>query len=214
MRSVRIALGAGLALTLVASVIVLSGSPPRVLAASSVAARTELASTGPEARACQAGEVLPAGTTAIRLSLGAFTGPAVSVKAVSAGRVITAGAHGSGWDGQALTVAVRAVPRSVAPASVCFSISTAGGEGATLFGTPTKSDIALRAGNGVPLKGRLKIEYLGYGKSSWLALLPSVAQNLGLGRAWSGLWVVFLVPALMLLATALASRLIARELHD
>lgn len=213
MGSVRTALVAGLALVLVAGVVVLSGSPPRVLATNATGAGTELAVTGTNARACQRGERLPGGTDAIRLSLGAFTGPALKVQVLSAGRVVTSGEHDSGWDGQTVTIPVKAVSRSIAAVQSCFAISTAGAESVKLFGTPTAPEVAARAGNGTSLKGRLRLEYLGAGRTSWLALASSVARNMGLGRAWSGVWIAFLVAALMLLAIALGSRLIMRELH-
>jgi hypothetical protein len=56
------------------------------------------------------------------------------------------------------------------------------------------------------------VEYLGPGRSSWLELASSVATNMSRGRAWSGIWVVFLVVALMLIAAALAAWLALREL--
>jgi hypothetical protein len=213
MRSVRSALAAGLALIVVACAVVLSQSQPAVLATNSTPLNTELAATD-DSGACQSGERLARGTDAIRLSLGAFTGPPVSVKVISGARVLTQGEHGSGWDGETLTVPVRAVSHSASSVSVCFTITHADGEGVKLFGLHTAGAIAARTSTGQALSGRLSIEDLGDGHVSWLSLLPSVARNMGRGRAWSGVWVVLLVAILMLAATALASRLILRELHE
>jgi hypothetical protein len=214
MRSVPSALAAGLALTVVAGAVVLSRSPPAVLATNAITAGTEVAITEGNAKACQADESMPAGTKAIRLSLGAFTGPAVTVKAVSGTRVVTSGKHRSGWDGKTVTIPVRAVPAAVSPVTICFSTPTAKAEEVKLLGSSTKPALAARTGRGEVLGGRIRVEYLGDGHSSWLALLPSVARYMGRGRAWNGIWITVLVAALMLAVTTLASRLIVRELDE
>jgi hypothetical protein len=214
MRSVGTALAAGLALTVVASALVLSRSPLTVLAANSTALSAELAVSASHTKVCQAGEQLPAGTVGIRLSLAAFTGPAVSVNAVSGGRILTSGDLSSGWDGNAVTIPVRALSHSNYPVKICFAIPVSGGEGVKLLGSLTSPADAAHAVSGGPLKGRLRIEYLGNGRSSWLTLLPSVARHMGLGHAWGGIWIAVLVAMLMLIATVLASRLILRELNE
>jgi hypothetical protein len=211
MRSVPTALAAGLGITVAALAVVLAQSPLTVLASNSTPMGGPLTTTAGAARACQAGERLPRGTIAIRLSLGALTGTALTVRALSGERVVASGERGSGWDGQTVTVPVRAVTHTIAPVKVCFAVPEPGEE-LTLFGSPTGRTTAAVAGSGQALPGRLRIEYLGRGRTSWLALLPSVTRHMGLGRAWSGIWIAFLVPALMLAAVIVASRLIVREL--
>ncbi len=214
MPNVRTALAAGLALITVAGVLVLSQAPSVVLASNSIEPNSELALTGNDANACQGRERLPSGTTAIRLSLAAFTGPAVTVRAVSGTRTIAAGEHGSGWDGKTVTVAVKARSVSISPVEICFAVSTVGAEPVKLFGSDTNPAAAAHGGGGEALKGRLRIEYLGDGRASWLSLLATVARNMGLGRGWSGTWVALLVALLMLSATAMVVRVVARELHE
>jgi hypothetical protein len=214
MPNVRTALATGMALITVAGVLVLSRSPPVVLASNSIEPNSELALTGNDANACQGRERLPGGTTAIRLSLAAFTGPAVTVRAVSGTRTIAAGEHGSGWDGKTVTVPVKALSVPISPVKICFAVSTVGAEPVKLFGSDTKPAVAARSGGGEALRGRLTVEYLGDGHASWLSLLPTVARNMGFGRAWSGAWVAFLVALLMLGATAIVLRVVARELHE
>jgi hypothetical protein len=213
MRSVRAALAIGLALIVVTGVLVLSQSPLRVLATNSTPLGAELAVTAASTSACQAGEQLARGTVAIRLSIGAFTGPAVRVKVLSGTRVIASGEHASGWDGASVTIPVRAVTHATSPVKICFAIPHPDGESVKLFGLHTAGAIALRTTTGQALNGRLSIEELGQERASWLTLLPSVARNMGFGRAWSGIWVVWLVVILMLAVTTLASRLILRESH-
>ncbi|HEY4810648.1 MAG TPA: hypothetical protein VIH71_06270 [Solirubrobacteraceae bacterium] len=212
MRGVRTALAAGLALMVVAGVLVLCEHPLVVLASNSIAPNATLGVASNNATACQGGERLPAGTRAIRLSLWALTGPAIKLSAFSGGHLVTSGERSSGWDGERVTVPVSTV-LTPAAASICFAIPTAGVEHVTLFGSDTNPAAAAHAGNGQALAGRLRIEYLGRGHSSWLALLPSVASHMGRGRAWSGIWVVYVVVLAMLAVTGLVSRLITRELH-
>ncbi len=212
MRGVKAALAVSLGATVVGIGLVLSESPVTVLASNSASANEVLTVYGRTARACQTGERLPRGTLAIRLSLGAFTGPRVTVAALSGARLVTFGERGSGWAGQTVTVPVRAVARTVAPVRICFALTLAGDEPVPLYGRSTGRATAARSGGGAALRGRMAIEYLGAGRASWLALARSVARRMGLGRAWSGAWVAPVVLMLILTATALASRLILREL--
>ncbi len=214
MPGVKIALVAGLVAIAVALALVLSGSPQVVLATNGVAAPEALAAANAGTSACQAGERLPRGTTAIRLSLGAFTGPAVTVRALSGAAVVASGARGTGWDGQTVTVPVRRAARTIAPVRICFASSSVGGEKMELDGSPAPPASSMRARNGEVLGARLRVEYLGSGHVSWWTLALSVARRMGLGRAWSGTWVVLLVATLMLLAVALCSRLILTELRE
>jgi hypothetical protein len=214
MRGVRSALAAGLTLIVASIAVVLSQSPLSVLANNATGAGERLAFTASNAGACQSGELLPRGTLAIRLSLGAFIGSAVTVEALAGTRVIASGERGSGWDGHTVTVPVGAVAHAISPVKVCFASPVAGGEPLTVFGSRSAPALAAHSRRGEALSGRLRIEYLGRGRSSWLALLPSVARHMAFGRAWSGIWVVFLVAVLMLAATLLASRLILRELDE
>jgi hypothetical protein len=213
MRSARTALAAGLALTVVAVAFTLSRSPLVVLATSSSSMGESLATGKSSARGCQGGERLPAHTTAIRLSIGAFTGPPMSVAAISPGnRVVSSGERGSGWAGQTVTIPVRPVSHPVAPVRICFAGRIVGGEQLTVFGSRGADKAVARTGGGEPLEGRFRVEYLGKGRASWLSLLGYVAWNMGLGRAWSGTWVSILVLLLMLATAILASRLVIREL--
>jgi hypothetical protein len=213
MRSVRIALAVGLGVSAAAVCVVLSESPLTVAATNS-AANEEIAATNRSSNACQTNERLPRGTVAIRLSLGAFTGPKVMVKALSDSRIVASGERGSGWDGQTVTIPVKAVSETISPATICFTIATLRDEEVAAFGKLTRQAIAAHAGNGKALPGRLKIEYLRRGRSSWLTLASSVARRMGLGRAWGGTWIVLLMLTLMLAAIVLASRLMIRELCE
>ncbi len=61
------------------------------------------------------------------------------------------------------------------------------------------------------LPGRIAVEYVRAGSSSWWSLVPSVARRMGLGRAWAGTWVAAMVALLMVTGIVLASWLTLRE---
>jgi hypothetical protein len=214
MSRVQIALAAGLAGIVLAVLVVLTGSPVAVLATNGVATNATLALANTKATACQPGERLPKGTRAIRMSLGSFTGPAVSVHVYAGGHLLASGEHGSNWAGQTVTVPIGLVTRTVYPVKVCFAAALVRGEALRVDGADTKPAVAARSAEGEALPGRVQIEYLTQGSSSWLSLLPSVARHMGLGRAWHGAWVAFLALALMIAIATLATRTIAGELHE
>jgi hypothetical protein len=214
MSRVRFALAAGLGLTAVAVAIVLAQRPTAIAATNSIPASQTLAvAANKSARACQSNERIPSGIVAIRLSIGAFTGPQVTVTVLSGGRVVASGERESGWDGQNVTVPVERTSRPLFPATVCFATSQIDEE-VTMYGHKTAASVAARSGRGEPLAGRLAIQYMGVGRSSWLALASSVTKQMGLGRAWSGTWIAFLVLLLMLTVGALSARLILGEVDD
>jgi hypothetical protein len=211
MRTVKVALGAGLALVAVAIALVLSGSPPRVASTNSVPFARRIAFSLGGASVCQASETLPAGTSAIRLSLGADLGPKVTVKVLAGERTATHGVRGAGWAGGAVTVRVKPTQRQLDDATVCFSF-TGANEVVSVWGMRTHRKLAAISSHGA-LAGRVRIEYLQPGRSSWWSSALSVARRIGLGRAWPGTWVVLLVMLLMLATGAIVLWLSLRELR-
>ena len=119
--STRIALGLSLALLIAALGLTLSQSPPTVASWNSVEAAVEFDSITSPFSACQANEVLPQGTAAIRLSLDSVLGPRVKVRALSGGRVLTHGERGSGWTAADVTVPVQPVTKTATNVSICFA---------------------------------------------------------------------------------------------
>lgn len=210
MRSVRIALVAGLALTAAAVLVVLSRSPALV-ARTNFPAEHKIGATAGSASACQSGELLPAGTTALRLGLAAALGPSVRVAVVSGEQVVTSGERGEGWAGGAVTVHVRPLPRAVKDASVCFAFRGEH-ERVTLLGERTPASDAATSGEQA-LPGRMRIEYLRPGRSSWWSLVAIVAKHMGFGRAWGGAWIALLVLALSTATATLALWTGVRELR-
>jgi hypothetical protein len=210
MRDARVALAAGLALLAVALVIVLSGSPQVLAGTNGIEPLGNvLASVPGGGSACQAGETLPAGSSAIRLSLGATAGPRVAVAVRSNGEVVAHGVSAPGWLGDVVTIPVEPLGRAVRDATVCFAFAGAY-ERVSFFGARTPARGAARSGKGL-LPGRVAVEYVRSGRSSWWSLALSVARRMGLGRARAGTWIALFVGALMAAAIAAASWSLIRE---
>lgn len=213
MRGVRVALGAGLTLLAVAIGLTLSRSPATVAATNKPHGRQEspIASTRRRTSYCQAGETLPRGTSAIRISLGAAIGPRVGLLASAGGHIVASGEQDSGWTGWVLAVPVRPLSHTVAGVTICASFAPAH-ETVILYGKRTQAAIATRE-DGRPTQGRMWVEYLRPGTRSWASLASSVVRNMGFGRAWSG-WGVVLVALLLLAAVAtLTARLVLTEMR-
>jgi hypothetical protein len=213
MRSVRIALVAGLTLLAVAIALTLLGSPLSVAATNRPPGgeAQQIASTRGGGDYCQAGETLPRGTSAIRVSLSASIGPRVRLAVSSGGRELTSGAEDPGWTGLVVGVPVRPLARTVSAATVCVSFHVAH-ETVALLGQRTPAASAARAGRAA-LAGRMWIEYLRPGSRSWASLAAAVVRHMGLGRAWSGSGIVFLALALLVAVGVLASALVLVELR-
>lgn len=198
MRSVKLALTAGLTLLALAIGLTLLGSPISVARSNRPLGQPEepIASVTRGASLCQPHEVLPSGTSAIRVWLEAAAGPRVRLVVYSGGRRVTSGEHGSDWIGGSVTVPVTPLARTVSDAKVCVSF-VAQDETVVVQGTVTPP--------------RVWLEYLRPGRRSWASLAGNVAQHMGLGRAPDGTWIVFLALALLVAVAALASRLIVSE---
>jgi hypothetical protein len=207
----RIALVAGLALLAVAVGLTLSRSPMSIARTNGTPLREyRVAETAQGATYCQPHELLPSGTSAIRLSLSAFTGPRVRVVVSSGGSTVTSGTRGSGWTSMVVAVPVKPLPRAVSNATVCASFRTHH-ETVTVFGMRAPSALATRQGRRT-LQGTMTIEYLRPGTRSWASMAPSIARRLGLGRASTGTWIVLLPLALLAVIAAAASKLLLKEL--
>jgi len=209
----RVAVALAVALTLLAVVVgwTLTRSPTTVLASNGASNQANLLATATAAQGCQSGETIPAGTTAIRLSIGAEIGPAVNVAVKTGGRTLTHGSRAQNWTGGVVTVPVQRVASTANGAEVCFGLATPL-EAIVLFGTPSAGSNTLQTSVPQLTKGRLAIEYLHSGPS-WLSLLSTVSWRMGIGHGWPGSWIVFALLIAMLGGAALLSMLVLRELR-
>jgi hypothetical protein len=212
MRSVRIALAAGLAILAAAVVAVMAHAPMTVAATNRVQGQAEqpIAETAHGASYCQAREVLPRGSTAIRIWIDASYGPRVSVSVSARGRRLTGGERGSGWSGGSVTVPLRPLARTISGVSVCVSFRLRD-ETVIVQGSATPASAATRV-DGRALAGHMWIEYLRPGARSWASLASATARRLGFGHAAAGIWVALLALGLLASVVVLASSLLLREL--
>jgi hypothetical protein len=134
----------------------------------------------------------------------------VAVRVLSGSQVITRGTRQAGWGiDESVTIPVKRVPRTITNATLCVAFGKALEE-IEINGTAEPTTLP----NGRPGKAvRFRIEYLVEGRSSWWSLASTVAHRMGFGHAPSGTWIVFVLIALTLTVTAVASRLLLRELR-
>ncbi len=207
---IKVALGAGLTLIAIAFALMLSHAPAST-AVTSVPPENKLVTTEFDASACQHGETLPRDTSAIRLGLFADSSPEVSVQVYSGSHRIAAGHLARGWSGEGATVPVNEIPHAVSPVKVCFALEHVIGAVHMLGRIASKAEATV--GEGKPLSGRISIEYLQPGHSSWWSLAASVMRHMGFGHAASGAWDALFVIVLTGTALTLSSWLVVKELR-
>ncbi len=213
--SVRATLAVGLVLVAVALAVTLTRSPPVVVGSDFTPLRQPFAESSVSTVGCQAGETLPPGTSAIRLSIYSFFGPRVTVAVLSGERgerVLTSGVRDAGWIGESPTVAVRPVRVGASGVRVCFALGRMAGL-VSMDGSRASPEKQVSSPSGSPFGGRMRIDYLEPGSSSWLSQARSVARRMGLGHWAAGAWIALLAAALMAGVLAAAMWLTVRELR-
>jgi hypothetical protein len=172
----------------------LAHSSQRAAGTSGIGPAAVLAAVDDSSSFCQAHELIPHKTAAVRVSMqtpGAAPPPLSVTLYRSDGRVIANGTLPSRpWRGTSVTVPVRPVTRGDAWGRVCFGIGR--GDQIAIVGEPAPPRLAAR-----PLSGRVRIDYLRPGHESLLTLAPTVARRLGLAQAWSGPSVALVTLALV-----------------
>jgi hypothetical protein len=227
MRNVKVTLAVGVVLLVAVSAVALAASPPRVARVGVPAGDANATLLGKDLgdmAICQSGEVLPAGVTGIRIGMWAFYGAKMHVRVYSGSRILTEGSRGPNWTSDSVTVPVKPVDHQTSGVEVCIGIGP-NSQPLALLGveTPTRESAAATQGVSSPtpaaaasshklLGGKLGIEYLAADRGSWWSRVLSVAQHMGLGRAYSGTWIALLVAALMAAVGVLAIRLTLRGL--
>jgi hypothetical protein len=206
-----VTIAVGVVLLLAVCAVTLTRSPSRVVRAGPQA-NSVLAAIATSGHVCQAGEVLPSGVSAIRVSLQAYYGTRVQLVVFSGSQVVAEGRRGPEWTGSTVTVPVRSLSHSVAPATVCVQIGP-NSEPIFFLGHETPAKVAAVTNDEARLPGRLSLEYLASGEGSWWSRILAVARHMGLGHALTGTWVVLLIAALMAAVGGLAARLTWRELQ-
>lgn len=200
----RLALTLSLALLAVGIGVVLSRPPLTLAGTNGIPPNFAVAWIQQRATICQGAGTVPRGTTAIRVSLSANTGPEVRLTVLSGTKVLSAGKRAAGWGvTETVTVPVRPLAHPISKATVCVKTGRPS-EPIQVNGKRVRN---AEGGEGV----RLRTEYMRPGTGSWLSRAGSVARSLGFGRAPSGTWVAFIAVGLMLVVSVLASTELLRS---
>ena len=187
----------------------LTKAPAEALSSNGVTVIGDFGSFEGKAVVCQASERIPASTAAIRVSLIANIGPAVSVVLVSGNRIVARGERGPGWASGSLTLPLHPTVGRAIDAEICLTRNPVAIP-VGLFGNLAPRALAARS-DGEPLPGRMRVEYLVPGRRSWYSLGRHVARRLGLGHVPSGGWIVVPLAAMMAMGLSLATWLLMRE---
>jgi hypothetical protein len=194
-------LAVGLAAVAVGLALVLLDSEPRQAGTNYVPEVGEaLALEGRNDTHCQAGQVIPGDTAALRLLLGTSERPSPDLRVtVRAGdETIATGRLPRGQPDGRLVIPIDAVEDVRPDAEVCIEARS-----------PEKLSRTVLYGT----SGQVRLEWLREGDESWLELFGTVAHRFGLGKPFvSGGWVLLLTALLLAFAWVLALRLVLREL--
>ncbi len=204
-RSVVVATIAGTVAIVTALLVVLSRSPLVVGGTNSIAPAGVVGSTKGPAQACQGGETVPRGTTAVRMWTQSNVKPHMRVAVLAGSRTVASGSQRGGWLGKVTTVPVTPIEHTLRNAHVCFSIDRAV-QAVNLLGGPSSHPEPGEQPN------KMRIEYLRPSSGSWWSGIGTVAHKLGIGRAPEDGWAVALPLIMMGLATALVVATILRRL--
>ena len=202
-------LAVGALVVAIALVATLSRSETRASGSSPLVVTSVLDSVHGSHRICQGGELIPAGTAAVRASVLSEARPPPSVRVEllrEPGLTPLAGGAAARWDGTGL-VPVQPPVRAETIGRVCLSVR---GGPADVIGAPTEAAIGATDG-GASLKGRLHVDYALAGSSSWWSFAPTVVDRIGRGHAWSGSSVALAAALLLLASISLAAWLLVRE---
>ncbi|HKG04296.1 MAG TPA: DUF2142 domain-containing protein [Conexibacter sp.] len=163
-------------------------------------------------RACQDGELLPAGTAEAQLVVQPLqaVGPRVTVTLSGQGRVLQrASALVAARNGTTLRVPLEPVTRDLDNVTVCLTPATRGRM--ALIGGPTPPAAGSLTIADQQTGASLAISYMAAGTSSWWAHASTVADRIALGRGdWGGRWLVWAAGALLLASLALVGGVLVR----
>jgi hypothetical protein len=207
---IRVTVAIGVALTVLAVGVSLARSPLVRAGTDGTPLPTEIGATSVPTTICQGEETVPAGTTAIRVSLLSLLGPRIKLVARSGGQVVTTGQIGYGWTGAVVAIPVRRVVGTHRHTNICVSLAKRQ-QLVNLRGANTKFSPAVTEGRQV-LPGRMRFDYLRPDNKSWLSLILPTARNIGLNIG-GGAGIVVIPLMLLLSVGTLASWLLVRDLR-
>jgi hypothetical protein len=207
---IRIAVAIGLMLTAVAVGVSLARSPLVQAGSDWTPLPTEIGDTFVPTTICQPEEPVPAGTTAIRVSMLSLLGPRIKLVARAAGQLVTTGEIGYGWTGSVVLIPVRRVVGTHLHTTICVTLARRQ-QLVNLRGENTKFAPAVMGGKQI-LPGRMRFDYLREDNRTWLSLALPTARRIGL-TVGGGAGIVVIPLALLLTVASLSSWLLVRDLR-
>jgi hypothetical protein len=165
-------------------------------------------------RLCQGGELVPAGTGALKLRIltAATPGPPVAVVLRRHGRVVARGSAATDARRETVTAPIPATTRDLDDVDVCLTLGT-GAPIVAVVGPRARHGDAMRVRQRVLAHTSLPIVYLGAGRESWLSHAATAMTRLGRGRGdWGGRWIAWLAIALALASAGLVAGVVLRTL--
>jgi DMSO/TMAO reductase YedYZ molybdopterin-dependent catalytic subunit len=164
--------------------------------------------------ACQAGELTPADTAALRMTIGTYgaAGQPLSVSLKGPrGALVTDGRLGAGWTQGVVRIPVREV--RAASDQNRFCIRNEASNNIAIAGDRPDPGYDLTLDGHTIHDVRMRVDYMRPGRETWASLAPVVAHRFSLAKAswlrhWA--WAAYLVLALAAVAVA-AALLLARE---
>ncbi len=221
MTRTRTALAGALLALVIALVVVGARRQPQIASTDRVPNYTFVTEVFAGQQLCQAKEIVPAGTAALRMTIGTYGKPgpplAIAVTAPVPGapaRRITSGDLAEGWRQGVISLPVSHVAQTHAPATVC--IANRGAWPVAIAGTTPPAHYGFADTlNGQALPSEVRIDYMLPGHPSWFSMLGTLAQRMTFGKGTYVGWMAWIAPLLLMLAlAAVVVRVLLRAERD
>ena len=203
---------AGLLAFLMVTSVILSHSSERLSGTNLVPNGAYIEGLGHGQEACQEGELLPADTAALRMTIGAYGKPGPSLTVTFKGPhggLLTTGVLQPGWREGVVRIPIKHV--SAASEEARFCLRDDGAQPIALSGDSPDPGFRLQVAGKTIENQRVRIDYMRPGSESWLALAPAIVYRFGVAKAgWVRGWAWIAVIVLMLSAVGLALREVLR----
>lgn len=211
---VRVVLAVGLLGVLLALLIDMSGSAPRIAGTDHVQPSAFVATLKGDQELCQPGMVLPSDAGSMQLLAGTYGAPVpeVTVRFLSSsGAVVSRGTLPAGQHEGLLTVPLSHPHGPAVAGTLCVRVVHS--PLMVLGGSPSTAGATSERVQGVPQAGLIQVIFLRPGSESWWELLPTLTRRFGLGKSTVfGVWTLPVAVLALIGVWFAAFRLLVREL--